>query len=312
MTTHSNVRGRGVRLYGALVAVLMTIGFLATQAASGQDAGVSMSMHRSDTRVVYGEVVEVRGRVASREAGRRVTLQYAGRGRGFGTVDHATTRAGGRYVLRVRPVRTGRIRVVAGRASAAANASRTREVAVAGRIASKPRVHVKSGRRAVLRGRLRPGVSGRTVRIQVRKAGAWRTVDRARTRQRGRFAASWRVTRGAGIYRARVVFSGDRINAGRMKRSRMLVYRPGQASYYGPGLYGNRTACGQTLTPSTLGVANRWLPCGTRVTFRYHGRTVTVPVIDRGPFHGSRIWDLTYATKRQLGFGSTGVVWSTR
>jgi rare lipoprotein A len=59
-------------------------------------------------------------------------------------------------------------------------------------------------------------------------------------------------------------------------------------------------------------VANRWLPCGTRVTFRYRGRTVTTRVIDRGPFHGSRIWDLTYALKRKLGFGSTGVVWSTR
>jgi hypothetical protein len=307
-----NVRGRGVRLHGVLVAVLMTIGFLATQAASGQEAGVSMSMQRSDARVVYGEVVEVRGRVASREAGRRVTLQYAGRGRGFGTVARAVTRAGGRYVLRVKPVRSGRLRVVARQASAAATSSRVRRVAVAGRIASRRLVHVKSGRRAVLRGRLRPGLAGRVVRVQLRKGGSWRTVDRARTRRRGRFAAAWQVNRGAGAYRARIVFSGDRINAGRSRRSRLLVYRPGQASYYGPGLYGNRTACGQTLTPGTLGVANRWLPCGTRVTFRYHGRTVTVPVIDRGPFHGSRIWDLTYATKRRLGFGSTGVVWSTR
>jgi rare lipoprotein A (peptidoglycan hydrolase) len=306
------VRGRGVRLCGAAVSVLMTIGFLATQAASGQDAGVSMSMQRSDARVVYGEVVKVRGRVASRHSGRRVALQYAARGRGFRTVARAKSQRGGRYVLEVRPVRSGKLRVVAGEASTAASASRARRVAVAGRIASKRRVHVKSGRRAVLRGRLRPGAAGRTVRIQVRKGASWRTVDRARTRRQGRFASSWRVTRGAGTYRTRVLFAGDRINARRVKQSRMLVYRPGQASYYGPGLYGNRTACGQTLTPGTLGVANRWLPCGTRVTFRYHGRTVTVPVIDRGPFHGSRIWDLTYATKRKLGFGSTGVVWATR
>jgi hypothetical protein len=187
-----------------------------------------------------------------------------------------------------------------------------RSVVVAPRIASKRRVHVKSGRRAVLRGRLRPGFSGRTVRIQVRKRGSWRTVDRARTKRRGRFAGSWPVSRGAGRYRARVLFTGDRRNGRRTKRARMFVYRPGQASYYGPGLYGNRTACGQTLTPSTMGVANRWLPCGTKVTFRYRGRTVTTRVIDRGPFHGSRIWDLTYATKRKLGFGDVGVVWSTR
>jgi len=39
---------------------------------------------------------------------------------------------------------------------------------------------------------------------------------------------------------------------------------------------------------------------------------VTVPVIDRGPYAGNREWDLTAATKRSLGFPSTGVVWATR
>lgn len=92
----------------------------------------------------------------------------------------------------------------------------------------------------------------------------------------------------------------------------MNVYRPADASYYGPGLYGNGTACGKTLTPSTVGVANRTLPCGARVTLRYHGRTVTVPVIDRGPFSGNREYDLTAATKAKLGFGSTGTVLTTR
>jgi hypothetical protein len=306
------VRGRGVRPYGVLAAALTTIGFISAQAASGQDAAVSMSMKRADARVVYGETVDVRGHVASREAGHRVTLLYSPRGRGFHPVARTRSRKGGSYVLRTRPVRSGRLRVAVAEASAAASASGARQVVVAPRIASKGRIHVKTGRRAVIRGRLRPGFAGRTVRIQLRKGGAWRTVDRARTKRRGRFAASWRVTRGAGRYRARVLFAGDRRNGRRARRSRVLVYRPGQASYYGPGLYGNRTACGQTLTPGTLGVANRWLPCGTRVTFRYHGRTVTAPVIDRGPFHASRIWDLTYATKRKLGFGSTGVVWSTR
>jgi rare lipoprotein A (peptidoglycan hydrolase) len=59
-------------------------------------------------------------------------------------------------------------------------------------------------------------------------------------------------------------------------------------------------------------VAHKRLRCGTRVTFRYGSRTVTVPVIDRGPFVGNREWDLTAATKRALGFPSTGVIWSTR
>jgi rare lipoprotein A len=66
-------------------------------------------------------------------------------------------------------------------------------------------------------------------------------------------------------------------------------------SWYGPGFYGRRTACGVALTPSVLGVASLTLPCGTRVTFRNpaNGRTATVPVIDRGPYVGGRIWDMT-------------------
>ena len=90
------------------------------------------------------------------------------------------------------------------------------------------------------------------------------------------------------------------------------MYRPTHASWYGPGLYGNSTACGGALTPGRLGVAHRWLPCGTRVTLRYRGRSVTVPVIDRGPFAAGREWDLTAATKSKLRFGDVGVVWSTR
>jgi len=99
--------------------------------------------------------------------------------------------------------------------------------------------------------------------------------------------------------------TGDRLR-------RVYVYRSGKASWYGPGFYGNSTACGGALTAGRLGVANRYLPCGTRVTFRYRGRSVTAPVIDRGPFAAGRDWDLTAATKQRLGFGDVGVIWSTR
>ena len=304
MTTHS-LRGRGVRPWGAAVAVLMTIVFLAAQTAAGQDAGVSMT---ADERVAYGEKLEVRGRVAGADAGQTVRLQYAPRGQDFKTVKTGETRRGGRYALGHRPTRTGMVRVLTG----GATVSRVRTVKVRAGIATAERKHVKRGRNVTVRGRLKPGYRGRRVRIQQRKRGRWVTVARDRTAREGRFAGSWEVHRSAGRYRTRVVFRGDRRNARRVDKTRLLVYRPGGASYYGPGLYGNRTACGQTLTPGTLGVANRWLPCGTRVTFRYGGRSVTVPVIDRGPFHGSRIWDLTYATKRKLGFPDVGTVWATR
>ena len=61
-----------------------------------------------------------------------------------------------------------------------------------------------------------------------------------------------------------------------------------------------------------LGVANKTLPCGTLVTLRYGGRTVRVPVVDRGPYVEGREFDLTEATKRALGFEGVGEVWSNR
>ena len=73
------------------------------------------------------------------------------------------------------------------------------------------------------------------------------------------------------------------------------------ASWYGPGFYGNRTACGQVYTPEILGVAHLTLPCGTLLTLTYGGSAVTVKVIDRGPYIGGRTIDLSNATKLALG-----------
>ncbi|MCW2926689.1 MAG: hypothetical protein JWM86_657 [Thermoleophilia bacterium] len=78
------------------------------------------------------------------------------------------------------------------------------------------------------------------------------------------------------------------------------------ATWYGPGFFGQRTACGQTLRTGTWGIAHRTLPCGTLVTLVHRGRRVTVPVIDRGPFSGATV-DLTSRTKSFLHFRS-GVV----
>ncbi len=73
------------------------------------------------------------------------------------------------------------------------------------------------------------------------------------------------------------------------------------ASWYGPGFYGNRTACGQTYTPEIQGVAHLALPCGTLLTLTYGSRSVTVAVIDRGPYVVGRTLDLSNATKLALG-----------
>jgi len=178
--------------------------------------------------------------------------------------------------------------------------------------------HVLVGRSARVRGRVTPAVAGRTVRLQARMRGSWRTVARTRTGRGGSFRLSWRAPR-AGSYAMRVRLAAGRASASSMSSSPAVrsaralhVYRTGHASWYGPGFMGGRTACGQTLHGGLKGVAHKYLPCGTKVRFRYRGRTTVARVVDRGPFIAGRTWDLTPAVKRALGFGSTGTVWATR
>jgi hypothetical protein len=67
-------------------------------------------------------------------------------------------------------------------------------------------------------------------------------------------------------------------------------------TWYGPGFYGNRTACGVRYGRYMRGVAHRTLPCGTMIKLRWRGLTTRVPVVDRGPYAGRHIvFDLTAA-----------------
>ena len=153
-----------------------------------------------------------------------------------------------------------------------------------------------------------PGQAGRVIALQALLGRGWRTIATAHTTTHGRFRFSLRPRRlGSRLLRLR--FRGDATAASSRRRlGRLNVYRLAGASWYGGG---GGTACGEELTSSTLGVANKTLPCGTLVTLRYDGHTVRVPVIDRGPYVAGREYDLTEATKRALGFGDTGSVWST-
>ncbi len=84
-------------------------------------------------------------------------------------------------------------------------------------------------------------------------------------------------------------------------------YRYAGASWYGGiSMWGRSTACGQTLRPSTIGVANKTLPCGTPVKFVWHGHSIVAPVIDRGPYIQGRAWDLTSAAAEALEFEGIG------
>lgn len=72
--------------------------------------------------------------------------------------------------------------------------------------------------------------------------------------------------------------------------------------------YGLPIACGGVLHVPQLGVANKTLPCGTMVTFKYGNRAIRVPVLDRGPYIPGREWDLTGAAAEALKFPGLGYI----
>jgi rare lipoprotein A (peptidoglycan hydrolase) len=164
---------------------------------------------------------------------------------------------------------------------------------------------VLSGHSVTVRGKVRPSGAHR---VKVVLGGPDHDVLALHTKSNGAFRAKLGVGE-IGNYGVEAFGVHDkRVRGSHSKVRHLTSYRLAGASYYGPGLYGNGVACGGTLEPGTLGVANKTLPCGTMVKLRYHGRQITVPVIDRGPYVAGRDYDLTEATKDRLGFPGVGYV----
>jgi rare lipoprotein A len=170
----------------------------------------------------------------------------------------------------------------------------------------KKRMHIRAGHRVAVAGTVEPPTAGVRASLQIRRDGRWRTIDRDRTSPSGRYVLRDRLQRPQSV-RARVLVSGVGRSLGRLN-----VYRAANASWYGPGLYGNKLGCGGTLSPGRIGVAHKSLPCGSRLTLRRGARTVRVRVIDRGPYVGGREFDLTEATARRLHFQGHGSILTTR
>jgi hypothetical protein len=155
-------------------------------------------------------------------------------------------------------------------------------------------------------GRLLPGRAGRTVRLQGHSSAGWRTVARGRTGHRGGFALRYAPKATGLARRLRLLFSGDRANARSTAGAGTVTsYEQSVASWYDDG---GSTACG---FHAGLGVANRSLPCGTKVRIRFAGRAVTATVDDRGPYVGGRDWDLNQDTASALHFDGVGTVWAS-
>jgi rare lipoprotein A len=159
------------------------------------------------------------------------------------------------------------------------------------------------------RGALPDVAPGGAVQIQRLDAAKGWVAEAATTAGAGgTFVARWRP-RVVGRFTVRAVSGsvGARAAAA-APTAPVTVYRAARATWYGPGLYGHRTACGQVLSHAIMGVAHRTLPCGTPVEIAFNGQTVTVPVIDRGPFTNGARYDLTSATAQALGFTETSTI----
>ena len=161
-------------------------------------------------------------------------------------------------------------------------------------------LNVRVGHRASVAGRTTPAS---TVALEIHRRGHWTTLDRARAGAHGAYLLHDRLHRAQSVPARVRAADGSTRSLGRLN-----VFRAAAASWYGPGLYGNHLACGGTLTPGRLGVANKSLPCGSRVTLRRRGRLLRVPVIDRGPYSGNREFDLTERTARRLRFRGHGTI----
>lgn len=85
--------------------------------------------------------------------------------------------------------------------------------------------------------------------------------------------------------------------------------RVGIASWYGPNFHGRKTANGEIYDQTALSAAHPTLPLPSyvKVTNVANKRSVIVRVNDRGPFHKSRIIDLSYRTAELLGTRAGGI-----
>ncbi|WPL19922.1 RlpA-like protein precursor [Thiorhodovibrio winogradskyi] len=82
----------------------------------------------------------------------------------------------------------------------------------------------------------------------------------------------------------------------------------GQASWYGSKFHGRRTSSGEVYDMHQMTAAHKTLPLPSyvHVTNLENGRAAVVRVNDRGPFHGGRVIDLSYAAAKKLGVVATG------
>lgn len=327
MRTIVSLRARAAHAAGValMLAIPATAVALSAAVADAQSAPAQTTLKVSLDHhwMAYGQKLVVSGNASTSNAGRRLLLEYAPRRGAWTVLGSGSVGSDGRFRL-VAPMRqSGSVRVIAtpdGSSSRAAvpaevtpgtgaaiPASAPVGVAVAAKLVSGAGpLDTLAGQHVAVLGTLLPRRTGRVVRLEIGNGHGWQPVASARTQANGHFVLRYTPS-GTGAAAVRVRFGGDAFNIAAWARARRLTaYRQSVASWYDDG--GN-TACG---FHAGMGVANVSLPCGTRVTFRYGGRTVTATVDDRGPYVGGREWDLNQNAAGALGFNGVDTVWSSR
>jgi rare lipoprotein A len=315
-------RRRGARLgvRVLMIAIPASAAAISAGQALAAPAPATLQITPRSERIDYGRDLVVAGTDSPAAAGDTIELQFAPRGAiSWQTVSSTTVEPDGHFRFTAALGRSGRVRALdassgalsAFAAGSTAGTLQTTSNAVPIDVAAAVhvpahRISVLAGQTVLLRGRLLPALAGRKVALQARQNGVWQTLARARTRARGRFVLRY-VPGSAGQAPIRVRVGGDtQIGRVATRVGELTVYRLAGASWYYDG---GTTACG---FHAYYGVANRTLPCGTTVSFRYNGRSVTATVDDRGPYVGGRDWDLNQNTAAALGFGGVATVWSSQ
>jgi hypothetical protein len=323
MRTKVNLRApRALHLATGAMALAVPGAAVALESGVAQALGATTgpALHTSVSRhsLHYDNYLTVHGSAPSSDAGHRVQLQLLPAGhstwRGLATT---TVRSDDHFSFRLRLARSGQLRAInaqssptpiAQAASAPPQPSSPQRVGVTAALRGVSRHSrvAQTGHRITLRGDLLPTQGGLTVRLLGRSGRRWRTLARTRTGRRGGFDLRYAV-RNTGRRTLRVSFAGDPSNRGTWVPAGSVVgLVPRVASWYNDG---GSTGCG---FHARFGVANKTLPCGTKVTIAYHGRSVVATVDDRGPYVAGRTYDLNQNTASALGMYGVATVLASR
>jgi hypothetical protein len=310
----------------AVGAVMLAIPASAVALTAGSaDAQSALQVSLDRQHLDYGQRLTVSGTAQSAARGQKLWLDYEPAGGRWHAIGATGVNAKGRFQFVTTLPQTGAVRVVgsaraasatgpvtgvgavpAATSSAAVTPSPPLPVSVRARLkAPLGPIDALTGQSVNLGGRLLPATAGRLVKLQYGTGHGWNTLATARTRGNGQFDLRYSPAT-TGQQFVRLSFPGDAHNGHVATQIVPLTtYRQSVASWYDDS---GSTACG---FHAGMGVANRDLPCGTKVTFHYNGRSVTAVVDDRGPFVGGRDWDLNQNVAGALGFGGVDTVWSS-